>query len=273
MTTLSDHINELKAAEAFTLQAPVFDSLFGNDPIICYKRERVRAHILSVIKGKKLLEINCGSGEDALYFSGMGFTVHATDISEGMLQVFRDKMLPGNKGRVTMELRSFTDLGNLENRGPYDAVYSNFGGLNCTRDPAAVLQPLSSLVKAGGTVTLVVISPFCAWESLLLFKGKFRTAFRRFFAAHGRKAKVEGSAFRCWYHKPAALKKIMQNDFEPLSFEGLCTLVPPSYMVGFAGKYPRLFAFLCSLENKWKSFRPWRSSGDYYIISFRKKLN
>jgi hypothetical protein len=51
----------------------------------------------------------------------------------------------------------------------------------------------------------------------------------------------------------------------------LCTLVPPSYIENFAEKHPRTFAILKRKEDKWKASWPWRSLGDYYIISFSKK--
>jgi hypothetical protein len=44
-------------------------------------------------------------------------------------------------------------------------------------------------------------------------------------------------------------------------------------MEGFAQKYPRLFHFLLARENKWKGRWPWKAMGDYYIISFRKKIS
>jgi ubiquinone/menaquinone biosynthesis C-methylase UbiE len=267
---LTDHINELKAAEAFSRQAPVFDQLFGRDTLIRYKRERVRNHILSLDPGKRMLEINFGSGEDACYFASRGFSVHATDISEGMLRVLAEKAGNIHSG-ISFELCSYTSLDRLMDKGPFDAVYSNFGGLNCTRDIGKVLGHFPSLIKPGGTVTLVVISPFCFWELMLVFRGRFRTALRRLFSSKGRRAFVEGKEFRCWYHWPGAIRKEMKKDFDFIGMEGLCTLVPPSYMEGFADRHPGLFRWLSRKENSLKSRWPWKAMGDYYIISFRRK--
>jgi hypothetical protein len=61
-----------------------------------------------------------------------------------------------------------------------------------------------------------------------------------------------------------------EKDFDVLLLEGLCSLVPPSYMEGFAEKHPRVYSFLCKLENRFRYSWPWRSIGDYYIISLRK---
>jgi ubiquinone/menaquinone biosynthesis C-methylase UbiE len=273
MSVLSNHINELKASEAFTKQSKFFDQLYNENAIIQYKRERVREHILKYAKhGNSMLELNCGTGEDAIFFAQKGFTVHATDISIGMLDVVKKKIGSNSyESKISVEQCSFTELEFLKLKKPFDYVYSNFGGLNCTGELEKVLNSLDRLVTSGGVITLVIISKFCLWETLLLFKGKFRTAFRRFLSAKGRKAHVEGSSFRCWYYSPSFIKKHLKARFEFLDLEGLCTIVPPSYIQNFAEKYPGTFRFLTGKENKLKSKWPWNLAGDYFIISFRKK--
>lgn len=274
MNVLSNHINELKAAEGFTKQSTVFDELYNGDTIIQYKRQRVREHILSYAKKNcSMLELNCGTGEDAIYFAQKGFSVRATDISQGMLEVLRQKVeRSGLNEQITIEQCSFIELEKLQAGQAFDYVYSNFGGLNCTGELGKVLDSLNTIVNPGGVITLVIISKFCLWETLLLFRGKFKTAFRRFFASKGRKAHVEGSVFKCWYYSPSFIKKQLQSKFEFLSVEGLCTIVPPSYIQNFAEKHPIAFNFLKKREDNLKSRWPWRSIGDYFIISFRKKI-
>jgi ubiquinone/menaquinone biosynthesis C-methylase UbiE len=272
MNVLSNHINERKAAEAFSKQSKVFDELYGKDAIIQYKRQRVRELILKYASPQSsMLELNCGSGEDAIFFAQKGFNIHATDISEGMLNVLKEKISGSSyEDQISVEQCSFTRLDSLQNQGPFDYVYSNFGGLNCTSELEKVLSSLDEVVRPGGVVTLVIISKFCLWETLLLFKGKFKTAFRRFFSGKGRRAHVEGSYFKCWYYSPSFIKKHLQPKFELLSVEGLCSFVPPSYIENFAEKYPNAFRLLVEKENRLKARWPWNRIGDYFIISFRK---
>lgn len=273
MSILSNHINELKAAEAFTKQAKIFDNIYGHDATIEYKRDRVRKHIMQYLQPESnFLELNCGTGEDALYFAKHGYCVHATDIAQGMLDVLQQKKKKIKEcNNISLEQCSFSQLEYLNNKGPYDAIYSNFGGLNCRGELDKVLHSFYALLRPGGVVTLVIISKFCLWETLLLFKGKFRTAFRRFFSSRGRKAHIEGKFFTCWYYRPSAIINCLKNDFDLLDIEGLCTIVPPSYIAGFAGKYPTLFTYLCGKENKLKRKWPWKYTGDYFIISLKKK--
>lgn len=268
-----DRLNEKRAASAFSKQALVFDAYDAGNTIIAYKRLRVREHVLRYLSpGSSILELNAGTGEDAIFFARRGHRVHATDIAEGMQAVLREKVREqGLTDDVSSEVCSFTALERLRNQGPYDLIFSNFAGLNCTRELEKVLLSLRPLLKPGGQVSLVILPSFSLWETLLVFRGRFRTAFRRLFVGRkGVPARVEGVPFRCWYYPVSYVKRVVVRDgFELLGQEGLCTLVPPSYFEHFAERHPRLYRLLRGLEDRWKDKWPWRAIGDYYIVSFR----
>jgi ubiquinone/menaquinone biosynthesis C-methylase UbiE len=273
MSDTTQMTNEQAAAAAFTKQAVVFDELYSNDLVVQYKRQRVRDHVLRWLPPQsRILELNAGTGEDAVFFARQGHTVHATDISEGMQSRLKEKARQqGVHMKIENEVCSFTELDTLSDRGPYDLIFSNMAGLNCTSELHRVLQSFDALLKPGGLATLVILPKFCLWEFLLLFKGEFKTALRRFSGKTGTKAHVEGQYFRCWYYSPSYVQRALKDCFETLSIEGLCTLVPPSYLEGFAERHPGAFRMLKKQEERWKHRWPWRSIGDYYIITLRKK--
>jgi ubiquinone/menaquinone biosynthesis C-methylase UbiE len=266
-------INEQRAATAFTKQSFVFDDIYANNTIIHYKRDRVRAHIKQYLQPQSsILELNSGTGEDAIWFAKQDHAVHATDIAEGMQQILKKKIkADALEEKITTELCSFAQLETLVNKGPYDLIFSNFAGLNCTRHLDRVLLSFSSLLKPNGIVTLVILPGFCLWETLLLFKGKFKTAFRRFFIRNGANANVEGEHFKCWYYHPSFVIKSLAPEFDVLSVEGLCTIVPPSYIENFAGKHSGIFNWLKKKEDRYKNSWPWKNIGDYYIITLQKR--
>ncbi len=290
---IREQINETEAAKAFSKQATGFDEYDAGNTIIQYKRKRVREHVLrwlgsagtavasgptrsaggSIPAARSILELNAGTGTDATFFARQGYRVHATDIASGMQEKVREKVrLQGLTDKVTTELCSFTALDNLQQRGPYDLIFSNFAGLNCTDELDKVLRSFAPLVKPGGQVTLVILPGFCLWETLMLFKGKFRTAFRRLVSGRrGTKSHVEGHYFRCWYYSPSYVIRSLADSFDCISLEGLCTIVPPSYIEGFAEKHPPAYRWLRGREDKWKDKWPWKWIGDYYIISLRKR--
>jgi len=266
-------LSEQAAEQAFTKQSAIFDELYSSNIIIQYKRQRVREHVGQLIKpNSKILELNAGTGEDAIWFAQHGHHVHATDISKGMQEKLIKKVSENKlESKITHELCSFTELESLHNQGPYDFIFSNFAGLNCTGDLKKVLGFFSILLNPDGVVTLVILPKFCLWETMMFLRGEFKTAFRRFFSNNGVKAHIDGEYFTCWYYNPSYIIKSMQDSFDVLSVEGLCTLVPPSYLENFPKKRPRLYIWLKEKENTWKSKWPWKSIGDYYIISLKKK--
>lgn len=266
-------INEQNAAAAFSKQSHIFDEIYTGNTIIQYKRARVREHVNRFLPaGSHILELNAGTGEDSVYFAEAGHRVHATDLAEGMLQKLTAKVKAHQlEKQVTTEQCSYTALHTLQHKGPYDLIFSNFAGLNCTGQLRQVLVSLWPLLKPKGQITLVMLPPFCLWETLMAFRGNFRLAFRRFNSKKGITAYVEGIPFTCWYYKPSFIREVLHQDYELLGLEGLCTLVPPSYFEHFPAKHPSAYHFLTRLENKLKGKWPWTQVGDYYIISFRKK--
>lgn len=266
--------NEQAAEKAFSKQSAVFDQLFSSNIIIQYKRKRVRDHVSEFLKpNSKILELNAGTGDDAIWFAEQGHLVHATDISKGMQAKLVEKVKQARyAAKISTELCSFTGLVRLENKGPYDLIFSNFAGLNCTAELDKVLRSFSGLLSPRGVVTLVILPKFCLWETALAVKGRFKTAFRRFFSRNGVKAIIEGEQFTCWYYNPSYVIRNIKDEYDLLSVEGLCTVVPPSYLENFPIRRPSLFNWLKAKEDKWKSKWPWRNIGDYYIISFRKKI-
>jgi len=265
-------VNEQNAEEAFSKQSSVFDKLYNENIIIQYKRARVRSHIEKFLQpNSNILELNSGTGEDAIYFATRSHTIHATDVSTGMQQKLTEKVYnAGLQKLITTEICSFTQLEQLKNKGPYDLIFSNFAGLNCTGELTKVMLSFSSLLKPGGRVTLVIMPGFCLWETLLAFKGNFKTAFRRFRSSHGASANVEGVKFLCWYYTPSYIIRSLESDFKVLGVEGLCSIVPPSYFENFPKKHTWLYKRLVWLENKLKSKWPWKYVGDYFIISLQK---
>jgi 2-polyprenyl-3-methyl-5-hydroxy-6-metoxy-1,4-benzoquinol methylase len=286
---LQAQLNEAEAARAFSQQADIFDAYDAGNTINQYKRQRVRKHVLRHLatgdatyasgatyaggEEPTILELNAGTGIDAAYFASRGFRVHATDIAEGMQEKLRENMWgQGLSDKVTTELCSFTALDTLRERGPYDLIFSNFAGLNCTNELDKVLRSFAPLVKPGGQVTMAILPGFCLWETLLFLRGRWRTAFRRLISGRkGTSSRVEGHYFRCWYYSPSYVVRALKDSFDLLSVEGLCTIVPPSYIEHFAEKHPRAWRLLRKGEERWKERWPWRNIGDYYIISFRKK--
>src|SRR5579885_3432727 len=113
---------EKVVSEAFDRQASVFDKIYIPNAIIQYKRERVRIHATEFLNsGSSILELNCGTGEDAMYFAAKGFKVHGIDLSQQMLSIFNNKIdKKGFRDQITTEHLSYHDLSDISSKGTYD---------------------------------------------------------------------------------------------------------------------------------------------------------
>ncbi len=259
------------AKEAFTAQSDIFDSTYSSSLITNYKRKRVRAMMNKILPSKAdILEINAGTGEDAIYFAQKGHKVHATELSDGMFKNLNQKVkTKGLKDQISTEQLDYHNLKD-SNQNKYDVIFSNFGGLNCTNKIAEVLKQMPPYLKEGGKICLTIMPPLSLWEWLSIFKGNFKLALRRF-KKNGTKSHIEGKYFLSWYHKPKTIQKILAKECNLMELEGLCVFAPPVHYERHFIKYEGIFNFLVSLEEKLCRIYPFNSIGDYYIIVLEKK--
>ncbi len=256
-------------ADAFSRTAARYDAFGEDHPNLVRMRRKVYEHVSRVVPaGSRILELNAGTGTDAAALARRGYQVHATDIAPGMLARLREKAAdPTLDGRVTWEERSFTDLADTAG-GPYDAVFSNLGGLNCTPDLRPVIAQLATVLRPGGTVTWVLMPPVCLWELALVFTGQFRLAFRRL-ARGGTRAHLEGRHFDVHYFTPGRVVAAFGDDFEVIRIEGLAVITPTAESKGLAKRHRTLYRVLSWLDDRLAPRWPARAWGDFYILSLR----
>lgn len=258
-------------AEAFSRTAEKYDSFAEDHPHLTRMRNKVYAHVMRHIpREARILELNAGTGTDAVQLAQRGYFVHATDIAPGMLNRLRDKVdTLGLHDRVTMEQRSFLSLENVRG-APFEAAFSDLGGLNCVPDLTPVIGQLPKILKPGGIVTWVLMPHVCLWEMAEVFRGNFSLAFRRFARGNVR-AHLEGLHFDVYYFSPRQVMQWFGNDFELLALEGLSVLTPTAESKNFAKWHPRLYRTLSWLDDKLSPHWPWSGWGDFYILTMRRK--
>jgi len=262
---MNNHLD--RVAQAFSHKALVYDA-FGEDHInLARMRRQVYDHVLRYLQpGDRLLELNAGTGADAVFFVGQGFRVHATDISPGMIASIQDKIAHyGLHERLTVQRCSFTELEQVT-CGPFQHVYSNLGGLNCVGDLRLVSHQLPHLLAPGGRLTWVIMPPICPWDLALIFKGQFKQATRRL-ARGGTLAHVEGVHFVVHYFTPRQVMQALSQDFHLLQLEGLSVLTPPADRKNFARRFPRLYRLLAALDDRVRHIPPFNQCGDFYLLT------
>jgi ubiquinone/menaquinone biosynthesis C-methylase UbiE len=259
-------------AEAFSRTAEKYDSFAEDHPHLTRMRNKVYSHVMQYIPGgAHILELNAGTGTDAVQLARRGYSIHATDIAPGMLDRLREKVnVSGLRDRVTMEQCSYLELINVQG-APFDAVFSDLGGLNCIPDLTPVIRQLPRILKPGGIVTWVLMSHICLWEIAEVFRGNFSLAFRRL--SRGRvRANLEGLNFDVYYFSARQVIRWFGNDFELLALEGLSVITPTAESKNFSKWHPRLYQTLSWLDDRLSPHWPWHGWGDFYILTMRRKM-
>ncbi|MCC7208099.1 MAG: class I SAM-dependent methyltransferase, partial [Anaerolineae bacterium] len=157
--------------------------------------------------GEHVLELGCGTGEDALWLAARGVHVTATDASPAMLDVAREKAAAaGLAGRISFLQLDLAAAGAWTlPAASFDGVFSNYGPLNCIARWDALGSALAAALRPGGRAAFAVMGPFCAWETVWhALHGDLRTARRRW---RGRaEANLGGETFPVYYPTPRRLQ-------------------------------------------------------------------
>ncbi len=257
----------------FDRAAADYDRLFTTSRLARRYRETVWRALSSIFgPGDQLLELGCGTGEDAVWLARRKVRVLATDSSEAMLELTRRKAAAAGVDQLVSTRR--LDLGNFAEAGdlgpPFDGVLSNFGALNCLPDRRPVAHALAGLVRSRGIVVLVVMAPICPWElAWHLVHGEPGAAVRRL--RKGAPARVAGRPVRVWYPSPGRLRREFEPDFRPLGVTGIGCFLPPPYLEHLEDTRPGLIRRLATLEARWNRVFPFTWFADHCMMVLERR--
>ncbi len=257
----------------FDSMAKKYDSEFTNSSLGRMLRQQVwdvvRKHFKS---GNHILEINCGTGEDAIWMAKQGMFVTATDSSPEMIKVAKEKLSLQDveiKRRVSFQQKSFSEISSVKVLNEFDGVLSNFGGINTINEWKKLSDSLAEITKPGSKIILVPMGKWCFWEMFWFsIRFDFKKAFRRF--NQPAIYKTESGEMKIWYPTFSDLIKSFGNSFDLVSIQGLGIFLPPSYLGKWVEKFPGFSKLLGKLDyNASRLFSPF---GDHLIFVLEKKV-
>lgn len=109
---------------------------------------------LGDVRGKSLLDLGCGAGENSVYFATQGAKCVAADYSPGMVEV---ALKLARTNRVEVEGRVVNAMAMDLPDNSFDIVYAS-NLLHHLPDPIAALQEMHRVLKPGGKA--------CFWDPL-----------------------------------------------------------------------------------------------------------
>jgi ubiquinone/menaquinone biosynthesis C-methylase UbiE len=222
--------------EPFDSIAAAYDGLFTATSIGKAQRAQVATELNRRFQaGDCVLELNCGTGEDAIALGHRGVEVSAFDSSYSMIAVAKLKLQANScSACVQFGILRNEDLGSLA--GSFDGAFSNFAGMNCSHDWQGIATDLARLVKPGGHVLLCIMGRACLWEVVyFLMRGQVGKAFRR--RSYNQVARVGTSSVDVYYASVRDAQRDFSKDFTLCRWRGVGIFVPPSYCEQlFAGR-------------------------------------
>jgi SAM-dependent methyltransferase len=253
--------------------ADQYDDLFTNSLIGRAQRKSVWLEMDRLFcAGHRVLEINCGTGVDALHLGARGVNVDACDASAKMVAVARRRLAASAyRNRVVLSVLPIEEIGQLAADTLYDGVLSNFSGLNCVADLPSVALNLARVVRPGGRMILCLFGRFCLWEIVwYMLQGDIKTAFRRL-RDEGVIAKVApGHRVLVRYPSVGSLRRDFAPHFRLLSWKGVGVAVPPSYLEPWAMRFSHLFKFAARIDPLLGRLPGFRALGDHTVLVFEK---
>lgn len=261
----------LETQRAFDSVAADYDGPRGNNELI----QRMRLALWDTVpngapSGGRLLDLGCGTGIDAVEFARRGFQVVATDWSAQMVaRTAARAVAQGLQSYVTARHLGVQQLAALE--GEFDAIYSNFGPLNCVPDLPAVAAECARVLRPGGRLVFSVMGRICPWElGHYAVRGRFKRAFIR--AARGATA-VGMNRHTIWtyYYLPREFYRAFAGHFSLDGYRALSLFLPPPYLVDYYRRRRAWCERLGRLDDRLGALPLLRDMGDHFLITMRRR--
>ncbi|MEO8361540.1 MAG: class I SAM-dependent methyltransferase [Vicinamibacteria bacterium] len=243
----------------FDSLAKSYDMTFGLSPVGRAFRFRVSERLTSMCPAPAhVIDIGCGTGEDALWLASQGYAVDAFDASSSMIDVARDKAA---RFRSTASFEAVS-IQSLPERGQtYDVLISNFGALNCVA-LAEWTSVVSGLLKPSGRAFIS-----------LMGRKPFPEGARRGFGSAHREARacvpIGGTPVSVEYPSVSDVEQALSGRATVERVEALGCLVPGPGYSGFARRHPLLLEALAMGEAVVRTLPFFRHRGDHTLIELK----
>ena len=252
----------------FDSEAPEYDQHFTHSRIgALLRRATWRRFDARFQPGQRVLELNCGTGEDAAYLARKGVRVLATDASAKMIEQTRLKAArAGLSDLIETRQLALEDLSKLQD-GPFDGALSNFGGLNCVGDLPSVARALAKRLRPGAALVVCVMGPVVPWEWVwFLSHAQPSKAFRRL-----RRGGVEWRGMQIRYPSIRKLRSAFSPAFSVTRLSALGALIPPPYTETWSIRFPRCVDLLNRWERSLETMPPLPWLADHYLLEFEQR--
>jgi SAM-dependent methyltransferase len=269
---ISTNLPKPAAALAFDRIADSYDELFSNSSVGRAQRTAVWECAQQILTPRsRLLELNCGTGEDAIHFAEQGFEVTGCDISHAMVEQARRKAFRASaRDRIRFHVQATEAIADLPVRSPFSGAFSNFSGLNCVKDLDALAKALAPMLLPGSPILLCFSTRYCLWEVVwFLLHADLSRARRRWSGYH--ETRLGGDVpIPIYYPTHRQIRDSFVQDFRLVAIYGIGITVPPSYVEPWISGHPELLKIFQKVDAAIRKVPLLRMSGDHMLLHFER---
>jgi len=207
------------ASGCFDSLAATYDQVWTNSIAGRLQRDAVWRYMQPLFQpGDHVLDLGCGTGEDAEHLARLGIRVSAIDASPEMVRLARSR-------GIHADVRNIEDVAALD--GTFAGIISNFGALNCVRDLGSLRDSLAKLIPAKGHLAFCLMGRFCLMEFLhFTSQLRFRKAARRWRG----QTFAPALGLHVYYPRASQIRTALSPHFQLVLRAGIGISVPPSYL-------------------------------------------
>jgi SAM-dependent methyltransferase len=256
-------------AEAFDELAADYDATFTATAIGKALRTLVWSRMDIALRGaRRVLDLGCGTGEDAVRLACKGTEVVAIDSSPKMLRVARAKAEnAGCQALIEFHCASMQELGSVLDDGGFDGVLSNFGAINCVQDLPGLVRDIGIRLQPGAALLWVMLGRRVPWEwAWYLMRGQPDKAWRRL-----QRDPLSWRGLTIRYPMPSEVVELLAPDFMVERISPLGVALPPTYAAAWLERSAILRPALMKLETLGQRCSALASWSDHYMIEAVRK--
>jgi SAM-dependent methyltransferase len=249
---------------AFDAAAPHYDRTWGTNPVGLLFRHAVQERLAALFaKGTSVLDLGCGTGEDALFLAARGVRVTGIDASPRMIDTARMKAAArGLRETIRFEQGDVEEMDGFVPE--WHGAYSNFGALNCV-DLARVGRRLAELLMPGAPVLFTFMGRWplpATLERALTGRGQVR---------RDGDVAVAGTPVSVRYPTVEAIRRGLGQVFAWRRTSGLGVVLPDPGHRRFAVQHPQALAVLAVAERLMASTPGLRALGDHVVLEGHRR--
>jgi ubiquinone/menaquinone biosynthesis C-methylase UbiE len=254
------------------LTAENYDSIFSETVVGRVQRDAVWRELDKTFQpGMRILELNCGTGVDAVHLAARSVHVVACDLSSRMIDAARKRLGATGLGALAdFRVLATEQIDSLVGEAPFDGAFSNFSGLNCVQDISQAARNLGRLLKPGAKILLCMVGRFSPWEmAWYLAKGKPAVALNRFKRKPTTHIPAQGAVL-VHYPSVSDMRRMFAPQFQLRGWKGIGVAVPPSCLEPLARMFPGVVGGLAKIDRYISRAPIFRSMGDCLLLQFER---